>query len=126
MAAVAVTFARYFLELTNLRVADKVIAALALAALTAINCLGVRAGSSVQSFLMVLKIVAILALIGCGLWLVGLMGPAPASEATATSGVGGGGFLLSLGFLSNIGAAVVAGLFAYRGWQNSAVLAGGI
>src|SRR3989454_4983974 len=36
MAAVAVTFARYFLELTNLRVGDQVIAALALAALTVI------------------------------------------------------------------------------------------
>src|SRR5213592_338943 len=48
MAAVAVTFARYFLELTNLRVSDKLIAAIALAALTVINCLGVRSGSSVQ------------------------------------------------------------------------------
>src|SRR5256886_6099708 len=71
MAAVTVTFARYFLELINLRVADKVVAALALAALTVINCFGVRAGSSVQSFLMVLKILAILALIACGLWLAG-------------------------------------------------------
>ena len=57
MAAVAVTFSRYFLELTNLRVPDTLIAALALAALTVINCLGVRAGSSVQSLLMVLKII---------------------------------------------------------------------
>src|SRR6266550_5332191 len=81
MAAVAVTFARYFLELTNLRVAEKVIAALALAALTIINCLGVRAGSSVQSFLMVLKILAILALIACGLWFVGLIGPPQTNEA---------------------------------------------
>ena len=71
MAAVAVTFSRYFLELTNLRVPDKLIAAVALAALTVINCLGVRAGSSVQSLLMVLKILAILGLIVCGLWLIG-------------------------------------------------------
>src|SRR2546423_788591 len=82
MAAVAVTFARYFLELTNLRVADKVVAALALAALTVINCFGVRAGSSVQRFLMVLKILAILALIACGVWFVRLIGPPPTSGAT--------------------------------------------
>src|SRR6266850_5948728 len=95
MAAVAVTFARYFLELTGLRVADKVIAALALAALTAINCLGVRAGSTVQSLLMVLKILAILGLIACGLWFVGLTGPQPAT--TATPGTSGTSMVLSFG-----------------------------
>ena len=126
MAAVAVTFARYFLELTNIRVADKVIAALALAALTAINCFGVRAGSSVQSFLMVLKILAILALIVCGLWFVGIIGPPQTSEAPVTAGVGGVGFVLSFGFLSTIGAAMVPVLFAYGGWQTSTFLAGEI
>ena len=69
MAAVAITFARYFLELTNPPMTDSIIAVLALAALTVINSLGVRAGSTVQSFLMVLKILAIVALILCGLLL---------------------------------------------------------
>ncbi len=50
MAAVAVTFARYFLELTNLHVADWMVAVVALGSLTAINCLGVRAGGTVQSY----------------------------------------------------------------------------
>ena len=59
MAAVAITFARYFLELTHWPLPDGAVAAAALALLTAINCLGVRAGSNVQSGLMVLKIVAI-------------------------------------------------------------------
>jgi APA family basic amino acid/polyamine antiporter len=54
MAAVAVTFARYFLELTGLPVADWLVAAAALGSLTVINCLGVRAGGTVQSVLMVL------------------------------------------------------------------------
>ncbi len=63
MAAVAVTFARYFVELTQVPVADWLVAVLALASLTVINCLGVRTGSTVQSVLMVLKIVAIIALI---------------------------------------------------------------
>src|SRR6266850_8242286 len=47
MAAVAVTFARYFLELTNLHLAPGLVAAIALASLTVVNCLGVRAGGSV-------------------------------------------------------------------------------
>src|SRR5438132_3677042 len=59
MAAVAVTFARYFLELSPMPVPDWAIAAIALAALTLINCFGVRAGSSVQNLFMILKIVAI-------------------------------------------------------------------
>jgi len=66
MAAVAVTFARYFRELTSLQIADGVLAGLALGVLTVINCLGVRAGGTVQSFLMVLKILAIVALVICG------------------------------------------------------------
>ena len=45
MAAVAVTFARYFLELTDWSISDSLVAVSALALLTAINCVGVRAGS---------------------------------------------------------------------------------
>src|SRR5688572_28264478 len=55
MAAVAVTFARYFVELTHVPFPDWLVAILALGGLTAINCLGVRSGSTVQSILMVLK-----------------------------------------------------------------------
>jgi basic amino acid/polyamine antiporter, APA family len=123
MAAVAVTFSRYFLELTNLRVPDTLIAALALSALTVINCLGVRAGSSVQSLLMVLKILAILALIVCGLWLIG---PREGSPTTTSAGVVGMAPVFSLGFLTTIGAAMVPVLFAYGGWQTSTFVAGEI
>src|SRR5215813_9572186 len=49
MAAVAVTFARYFLEFNQCRVNESVVAALTLALLTGINCIGVRWGSRVQS-----------------------------------------------------------------------------
>ena len=66
MAAVAITFARYFLDLTHWPVADGAVAAGALALLTIINCLGVRAGASVQSALMVLKIGVIAALVLVG------------------------------------------------------------
>lgn len=123
MAAVAVTFARYFLELTNLRMADKAVAAMALAALTVINCLGVRAGSSVQSLLMVLKILAILGLIACGLWFIG---PQRGNEPAATAGLAGSDSFLSFGLLTTIGAAMVPVLFAYGGWQTSTFVAGEI
>src|SRR5688572_32703190 len=69
MAAVAVTFSRYFTELTDLPIGSPYLAAIVLATLTIINCLGVRAGSTVQSILMVLKIIAIAALVFCGLLL---------------------------------------------------------
>jgi APA family basic amino acid/polyamine antiporter len=59
MAAVAVTFARYFLQLSHWPINDSIIAAFALALLTAINCFGVRAGSRVQSIMTLTAIVAI-------------------------------------------------------------------
>ena len=66
MAAVAVTFARYFMELTGWRAPESLVAGGALALLTVVNCLGVRAGSSVQNFLMVTKIAAIAGMVACG------------------------------------------------------------
>ncbi|MDQ3313435.1 MAG: amino acid permease, partial [Verrucomicrobiota bacterium] len=67
MAAVAVTFARYFLELTQWPISDAVVAVAALAFLTGINCLGVRAGSRVQSALTLTAIGAIAVLVVCSL-----------------------------------------------------------
>jgi APA family basic amino acid/polyamine antiporter len=116
MAAVAVTFARYFLELTQLPISGSLVAALVLASLTAINCAGVRAGGTVQSFLMVLKIVAILALIICGL---ALAAPQPQETVNATPPI-------SLGLLTAIGAAMVPVLFSYGGWQTASFVAGEI
>ena len=120
MAAVAVTFARYFLELTGFPLGDKVIAVTTLAALTLINCLGVRAGGTLQSFLMVLKILAIVALILCGLFLDG----APTSAAVSNEPP----LVLPVGFgsLTIIGAAMVPVLFSYGGWQTSTFVAGEI
>ena len=115
MAAVAVTFARYFLELTGAPLDNWVIAALALAVLTVVNCLGVRAGSSVQGGLMVLKILAIAALVVCGLLFAR-----------------GGGFNLSpvldrpasVSLLVAFGAALTPVMFAYGGWQTASFVAG--
>jgi APA family basic amino acid/polyamine antiporter len=115
MAAVAVTFARYFLELTHAPMSDWMIAALALAVLTAINCLGVRAGGTVQSVLMVLKIGAILALVVCGLAFAGVRGATlhPVLDRP-----------VSLDLLTAFGAALTPVMFAYGGWQTSGFVAG--
>ena len=114
MAAVAITFARYFGELTHLMVSDSVVAVSVLALLTLINCLGVRSGSNVQSTLMVLKIFAIAALVLVG-WLI-----APASSAPFASPSNTG----SLTTLAAIGAAMTPVMFAYGGWQTSSFVAG--
>jgi APA family basic amino acid/polyamine antiporter len=127
MAAVAVTFARYFLALTNLEIADGVVAALALAALTIINCLGVRAGGTVQSFLMVLKILAIVALVLCGLLLTS---PRSSNGIQVMAGIArfdvSASLKTSFGFLTMIGTAMVPVLFAYGGWQTATFVAGEI
>jgi basic amino acid/polyamine antiporter, APA family len=120
MAAVAITFARYFLDLTHLRMADWAVAIVALGALTLINCLGVRSGSNVQSVLMVLKILAIAALIVCELtvdseWSV-LSGKLSASGVATTA--------IDASIIAPFGAAMVPVLFAYGGWQNSGFVAG--
>src|ERR1700749_1768692 len=68
MAAVAVTFARYFSELTGSTLPPLITAGLTLAILTVVNCLGVRSGSNVQNILMVLKVAAIAALVMVGVF----------------------------------------------------------
>jgi APA family basic amino acid/polyamine antiporter len=119
MAAVAVTFARYFIELTGLNTHDWILGATALAVLTFINCLGVRAGSTVQSALMVLKIAAIAMLVVVG-FVAG--GGAQATSSVASTGDGLDRSLSVTGF----GAAMVPVLFAYGGWQTANFIAGEI
>ena len=109
MAAVAVTFARYFLKLTGLHWADSAVAAGTLALLTLVNCLGVRAGSNVQSVLMVLKGAAIAGLIVCGFYF------SPVTHVAAVDTT------FSLG---GFGAAMTPVLFAYGGWQTASFMAG--
>jgi APA family basic amino acid/polyamine antiporter len=115
MAAVTVTFSRYFLELTGIKAADWQLGILTLVVLTVVNCLGVREGSAVQSTLMVVKIVAIALLVGAGAFL--LRGHSiewkPVLDQPA-----------SLGLLSTFGVAMVPVVFAYGGWQTGGFIAG--
>ena len=131
MAAVAVTFARYFLELSRVALPDWTVAALALAGLTVINCLGVRAGSTAQNVLMVLKVLAILSLIACGLVLAPAAGGAGGHTGAGGAGAGAGARHaldgpLSFELVTAFGAAMVPVLFAYGGWQTAAFVAGEI
>ena len=116
MAAVAVTFSRYFVDFTKVPISDKYMAVVVLVVLTIVNCLGVRAGGTLQSILMVLKIVALLGLIACCFAL---------GDSTASPGV----FLdrpPSLDLLTAFGVALVPVIFSYGGWQTATFLAGEI
>ena len=113
MAAVAITFARYFSDLVALPLSDNAVALGVLALLTLINCMGVRSGSNVQSGLMVLKILAIAVLVIAGL----LFAPATGSHAQAAAPG-------SASTLAAIGAAMTPVMFSYGGWQTSSFVAG--
>ena len=117
MAAVTVTFARYFLELTGLPMSEQAVGLLALALLTVINCLGVKLGSRVQSVLMLCKIAGIGVLIAAGLLL--LRSPHPLRSRLMDSHEPGQ-------LLGAIGAAMVPVLFAYGGYQTANFVAGEI
>jgi len=113
MAAVAVTFARYWREITGTAWSDNAIAATALLGLTVINCFGARAGSNVQSALMLTKTAAIAAMVVAGLALGGgTIHPLPLVGAP-----------LSLGLAVAIGAAAIPVAFAYGGWQTATFVA---
>jgi APA family basic amino acid/polyamine antiporter len=114
MAAVAVTFARYFNELTGAAAPEQVIAVATLALLTIVNWLGVRAGSNVQSALMVMKIAAIVALVTIG-WAAG-----SGQRSSIEVPLPGGRPPLPASFA----AALVPVLFAYGGWQTASFVAG--
>ena len=111
MAAVSITFARYFVDLSGLRTRDWVIATAALAVLTLINCFGVKTGGRTQSALMVMKIVTISALVIAGLALTGQH----VNKITVVEREWS---------LTSFGAAMVPVLFAYGGWQTANFLAG--
>jgi APA family basic amino acid/polyamine antiporter len=115
MAAVAVTFARYFIEFTGWPISDSLGAVVALALLTAINCIGVRAGSGLQSVLTLTAVLAIAAL-----EIVSFV-HGGASHATWSP-------LLdrppALPLLFAFGAAMTPIVFAYGGWQTASFISG--
>jgi len=114
MAAVTVTFARYFRELTGSRLPESILVLATLAILTLINCLGVKLGSQVQSGLMVVKIGAITGLVVAGFLLI--RAPHPLLQPVLDQPP-------SLALWTQFGAAMVPVLFAYGGWQTANFIA---
>jgi APA family basic amino acid/polyamine antiporter len=114
MAGSALVFGRYARELIGTGAPEWVWASAALMVLTAINCVGVKAGSNVQSFFMILKLLVIAVVIACGLFLFkgAPAAPAPAG-ATATTGT-------SFGVIT----ALVPIMFTYGGWQTASFVSG--
>jgi APA family basic amino acid/polyamine antiporter len=113
VAAIAVVFARYAAFFVPVDEAGiRVIAVAAIVALSALNYVGVRAGSRVQTALTAAKLAAIVLMVVVGLLFAGDR-PEPAATAAADDG-SVRDFLL----------AMVAGLFAYGGWHMVTYTAG--
>lgn len=120
MAAVAVTFAKYVMELGGGTPSDlraSLVAAIALAVLTFINCFGVRAGGTTQNIFMILKLIAIAGLVVFGL----MVSPAPSVNATTTTVNSSPTIWNSI---IAFGAALIPVQFAYGGWQTACFVAG--
>jgi APA family basic amino acid/polyamine antiporter len=108
LAAVSITFAQYALRLLGRNpVYATVGAAVAIGVVAAVNYVGVKPGSRLLNVLVILKFVALSALIGGGL----LFPPARGPQVAPVSPPPSGGF-------AAFGAALVPILFAYGGWQS--------
>ncbi len=116
IAAVAVTFARYFGALFGLsQAATTPVAVGAILFLSTVNYTGVKPGAVTQNVFTLLKLAALAGLIGAGLLLP--LGPGAAAQAAAAPPQAPPGLLLAMG------AALVPVLFAIGGWQQSNFIA---
>lgn len=107
IAAIATVFARYvghFVPLDDL--GTRLTAVAGILALSAINYVGVRPASALQTFFTVIKVGAVIAIVVMGLAFVLRNGAAAAPETPAA-------FLT----LDGLVPALVAGLFAFGGWH---------
>ena len=112
MAAVAVAFANYANALAGTSVPAPLLAVITLTILTLINCLGVRSGANTQTALMLLKLAALVMLIGVGLTtdLAGSIGFSARVTPPPT--------------LLSFAAALTPIMFAYGGWQTASFMSG--
>jgi APA family basic amino acid/polyamine antiporter len=117
IAAIATGFARYLGELIALDdIGTRVAAIAVIVVLSAINMLGVREGSQLQTAFTAAKLLAIVAIIVVGV----LLGGGNPEAALRSNSLGD----LSPVTLSNFGLAVAAGLFAFGGWHMVTYSAG--
>jgi APA family basic amino acid/polyamine antiporter len=119
IAAIAVVFARYSAHFVPVGEAGiRAIAVAVIVGLSALNYVGVKAGSRVQTALTIAKLVAIVAIV-----LMGTLNISDASDtetSISSSSVSTFSEMLSVPFLL----AMVAGLFAYGGWHMVTYTAG--
>ncbi|MBZ0120731.1 MAG: amino acid permease [Sandaracinaceae bacterium] len=135
-AAVSIAFAKY-LGVLGLPVGEgdvlvalgpvsissaSVVACVVIALLTLVNCLGVKEGSILQDVLTVLKVAAVVALIGVGL----TSGAGSASSFTPlfSTELGPAAQAAGIGFLAATGVAMSKALFAYDAWNTVTFAAG--
>jgi APA family basic amino acid/polyamine antiporter len=114
IAVIAMVFARYvsfFLPVGDAGL--RVLATLAIVALTAVNYVGVRQGSLVQTTLTILKVGAIIAIIAA----VFTLGPRHAPVVSADVATTSAGATPSALSVRTFALALVAGLFAFGGWH---------
>jgi APA family basic amino acid/polyamine antiporter len=104
VAAIAMVFARYFGTFVTLdATGTKVVAITAMLALSALNYRGVKHGSAVQLALTLIKVLALIAIIGVAF----AFGDSAPDVAPPPDAVTGNGVVMAL----------IAGLFAYGGWH---------
>jgi APA family basic amino acid/polyamine antiporter len=109
IAAVAVTFANYTLNLAGVSERFTVpVAVGTIVLLAGINYVGVRPAAITQNIFTVLKLAALAALIGAGIFLAAPPAPLSAFDPPVVSG---------------FGAALVPILFTYGGWQQTNFIA---
>lgn len=115
IAALAVTFARYGVDLVGLPAGwVRPVAVGAIVLLSGINYVGVRPGSITQNIFTVLKLTALAVLIVAGLaW-----GAGDGAAASTAPAEGAGGLVTVMG------AALIPVLFSYGGWQHANHIAG--
>jgi APA family basic amino acid/polyamine antiporter len=108
IAAVAITFATYALRFVGRPdVAPTILALTAIALVAFVNYIGVRPGSRLLNIFVILKVLALVALIAIGLFVPG--------EAVAAAA----GPVIDSPLLIAFGAALVPIMFSYGGWQNA-------
>lgn len=130
IAAVSIAFARFlgvlwpaasasrsFVVLGGFRVtAGQLVALAVIAALTATNATGLRAGTRTQNVFTILKLAALL-----GLTVLGLVfgsGAALRSPGFWSASSGGGAPLAGIGLVAAVGVAMVGPLFSQSAWNN--------
>ncbi len=110
IAVVCARYAAYFVELGD--GGQRAVAIGVIAALSAVNYFGVREGSALQTAITGGKLLAVAAIIALGLLFGG-----EAHEAVVATAAGADGGARDQAGVRELGAALVAGLFAFGGWH---------